>query len=151
MKRQGGFTLIEMIVVIVILGILAVTAAPKFLNFQDDARKASISGLKGAIDSAASLVYGKAALEGKEKSDDTTVDSIKTVYGYPAIADGGIDAAVEGLTRDWVEVTITGKPATSTSYSFKDASDEVKQACYVTYYQALNASTAAYAEVTCGS
>ena len=40
MKRQGGFTLIELVVVIVILGILAVTAAPRFLNLQDDARNA---------------------------------------------------------------------------------------------------------------
>ncbi|GHY14243.1 MSHA biogenesis protein MshA [Vibrio cholerae] len=46
MKRQGGFTLIELVVVIVILGILAVTAAPRFLNLQGDARKASLQGLK---------------------------------------------------------------------------------------------------------
>ncbi|MGL4750761.1 MAG: type II secretion system protein, partial [Shewanella sp.] len=39
MKRQQGFTLIELVVVIIILGILAVTAAPKFINLQSDARK----------------------------------------------------------------------------------------------------------------
>lgn len=39
MKKQAGFTLIELVIVIIILGILAVTAAPKFLNLQDDARK----------------------------------------------------------------------------------------------------------------
>ncbi|MBY8273482.1 type II secretion system GspH family protein [Vibrio fluvialis] len=61
MKRQGGFTLIELVVVIVILGILAVTAAPRFLNLQDDARKAALQGLKGAMDGAAGIVYGKAA------------------------------------------------------------------------------------------
>ncbi len=49
MKRQQGFTLIELVVVIVILGILAVTAAPKFMNLQGDARNASLQGLKGAI------------------------------------------------------------------------------------------------------
>ncbi|WP_162809858.1 type II secretion system protein, partial [Vibrio cholerae] len=64
MKRQGGFTLIELVVVIVILGILAVTAAPRFLNLQGDAREASLQGLKGAIDGAAGIVYGKAAVSG---------------------------------------------------------------------------------------
>ena len=39
MKRNAGFTLIELVIVIVILGILAVTAAPKFLNLQGDARE----------------------------------------------------------------------------------------------------------------
>ncbi|WP_219592386.1 prepilin-type N-terminal cleavage/methylation domain-containing protein, partial [Aeromonas salmonicida] len=37
MKKQAGFTLIELVIVIIILGILAVTAAPKFLNLQGDA------------------------------------------------------------------------------------------------------------------
>lgn len=66
MKRQGGFTLIELVVVIVILGILAVTAAPRFLNLQDDARESTIQGLKGAMDGAAGIVYGKAAINGQD-------------------------------------------------------------------------------------
>ena len=41
-STQQGFTLIELIIVIVLLGILAVTAAPKFLNLQDDARDATL-------------------------------------------------------------------------------------------------------------
>ncbi len=49
MKRQQGFTLIELVVVIIILGILAVTAAPKFINLQSDARTSAIQGMKGAI------------------------------------------------------------------------------------------------------
>ena len=45
MKNQAGFTLIELVIVIIILGILAVTAAPKFLNLQDDARLAAANGV----------------------------------------------------------------------------------------------------------
>jgi MSHA pilin protein MshA len=59
MKRQGGFTLIELVVVIVILGILAVTAAPRFLNLQNDAREAAIQGLKGAMDGGAAIVMAE--------------------------------------------------------------------------------------------
>ncbi|EJG0975219.1 MULTISPECIES: type II secretion system protein [Vibrio] len=105
MKRQGGFTLIELVVVIVILGILAVTAAPRFLNLQDDARKAVNQGLKGAMDGAAGIVYGKAAVEGKETKTaaDTKVEDITIYLGYPTANEAGIGKAVQGLsdTNDW--------------------------------------------------
>lgn len=105
MKRQGGFTLIEMIVVIVILGILAVTAAPKFLNFQDDAKKASLQGLKGAIDSAATIVNAKAALEGKDSGEDTLADGLAVVEGYPKALHAELSKVVNGLNSDWTNNT----------------------------------------------
>ncbi|MDW2205439.1 type II secretion system protein, partial [Vibrio sp. 1636] len=88
MKRQGGFTLIELVVVIVILGILAVTAAPRFLNLQDDARNSALQGLKGALDDAAGIVYGKAAIDGLEsvsqgQSITENGRTINLVNGYP--------------------------------------------------------------------
>ncbi len=87
MKRQSGFTLIEMVVVIVILGILAVTAAPRFLNLQSDARASSLQGLKGAMAGANGIVYGKATIEGKEQQENAQVTdgnnkTIATAYGY---------------------------------------------------------------------
>lgn len=65
-RQQGGFTLIELIIVIVILGILAITAAPRFFNFATDARKSTLSGVKGALESASALVYGKAIIAGRQ-------------------------------------------------------------------------------------
>ncbi len=111
MKRQGGFTLIELVVVIVILGILAVTAAPRFLNLQSDARISALQGLKGAMDGASGIVYGKAAIEGLDTSssatDVKTLDSdITVLYGFPTPNDAGIVAAVAGLGgADWVHAT----------------------------------------------
>ncbi|EOV0104959.1 TPA: type II secretion system protein [Vibrio vulnificus] len=94
MKKQGGFTLIELVVVIVILGILAVTAAPRFLNLQNDAREASLEGLRGAVAGAMGISYGRAAIQGIETKDydasntDTVIGGIVHKFGYPtAVSD----------------------------------------------------------------
>ncbi len=102
MKRQGGFTLIELVVVIVILGILAVTAAPRFLNLQGDARVSALQGLKGAVDGAAGIVYGRAAIEGVEgQSGQTLASGITVEFGFPSADETGVVDSVVGLNTDW--------------------------------------------------
>ena len=89
-RNNGGFTLIELIVVIVILGILAVTAAPKFVDLQSDARLATLNGMKAAINSAVSLTYGKSLVLGKEKEKKVSItingSPVSVCYGYPCAA-----------------------------------------------------------------
>lgn len=104
MKRQGGFTLIELVVVIVILGILAVTAAPRFLNLQDDARNSTLKGLQGAIQGALGITYGKAAIAGLEKSASSaenkiTVDGgdVFLAFGYPTLVEANFTTLVQGI------------------------------------------------------
>ncbi|MCS6160228.1 type II secretion system protein [Shewanella baltica] len=123
MKRQQGFTLIELVVVIIILGILAVTAAPKFINLQSDARVSALQGAKAAIQGANSLVYSKAALAGVEKKpfNDTVAPSVNIGtatniiphYGYLQAKQSELENAVE-MKFD-VGTSITDPTATGTN------------------------------------
>ncbi|MBS0323871.1 MAG: type II secretion system protein [Proteobacteria bacterium] len=61
MKKQSGFTLIELVVVIVILGILAATALPKFVDLTGNAYQATAAGIGGGLSSAGAINYGACA------------------------------------------------------------------------------------------
>nr|WP_276607069.1 type II secretion system protein [Vibrio genomosp. F6] len=80
--KNKGFTLIELVVVIVILGILAVTAAPKFLNLQSDAKQAALEGMKGSLEGALGITYGKFAIAGLE--NEASVNGYKEGGKYKA-------------------------------------------------------------------
>ncbi|EAS63652.1 type II secretion system GspH family protein [Photobacterium angustum] len=160
MIKQKGFTLIELVVVIVILGILAVTAAPKFLNLQNDARNASLQGLKGAIQGAASIVYGKAAIDGVEgAASGKQVEGINVVYGYPTADTDGIVKAVNGLESDGDWIGAPSGAAGTGSYlvtfdnlvaAGSNAETIAATGCYVEYNAAGVSNAASTLAITSG-
>ena len=88
-RMQSGFTLIELVIVIIILGILSVTAAPKFLDLQGDAKAATLDAIAGAMKAASDTIHAKSLIAGTDVASTSTValsngETVAITYGYPA-------------------------------------------------------------------
>lgn len=148
---KRGFTLVELIVVIVILGILAATALPRFVNLGGDARAASMQAIAASMESAKQLVQAKWLAAGSTTATTVPVpgapgNDVLVITGVGAAVDGMPDTAAGGM-EDAITVPsavscVSGGATfvcTYTGYA----------GCTATYTRATGAVTVAAAAGTC--
>ena len=110
-SKSRGFTLIELVVVITILGILAAFAVPKFIALDSQARIATVNGLAGSVKSAAALARGLAMATGSTTTVTMEGSTVALLNSYPDATNGGILLAVNVSATDFTYAPGAGAAA----------------------------------------
>jgi MSHA pilin protein MshA len=97
-KNQRGFTMIELVIVIVILGILAATALPRFVDTSGEARQAAADGVAGALSSSSAINYSGSLAKGQ--INGATLSSATATTGITDTTNGCTNAVAQALLQE---------------------------------------------------
>jgi MSHA pilin protein MshA len=138
-SKQRGFTLIELVVVIVVLGILAAFAVPKFMGLEAQARTSTVNSMAGSVRSAATMAYGVWLASGSA-GNSVTINgtAVALAFGYPTAA------SISTLIQDTSGFTIAGGTWTK-------AGATTPATCQFVYAPAVNANTPPAVTITTGA
>lgn len=141
MRRQSGFTLLELVIVIVVLGILAALAIPRFISLQREARIAVVDSLFNSLRSGSNVIYAKSAAIGEADNATDSVDIdgpgpggvIGTNFGYPQAEQADLVLLFDNLSSRYsftggaaapgstVTITLDGIATCSVTYTSPNA------------------------------
>lgn len=144
-KQQSGFTLIELVVVIVILGILAATALPRFVNLQSEARASAVQGIAGGLRGAIGLVNAKWQVQGG--SGVTSVNmvggavTVDGTTGFPTNDATGIQVAMQCESSTACQGNVIGLASPTSTWRPASGGGATCQATYNSTTGAVVADT----------
>ena len=141
-RQQAGFTLIELVVVIIILGILAAVALPKFMGLSTDARVSVVNGMSGSVTEAADMVHALAEVQGQVGATGSVLlpdgkTKITTAYGYPDATATGILASLQDSstapTQTFPFTFTAGSGTTPATFAYTAVGGTANTTCEASY------------------